>query len=358
MPTTVRVLLAATVSVLPSCCGQVIDGQTQARHNPHLTMHDDVPANRILFVVTANAPNRAACSMLRSNVRLIQHYHPDDMTLVVDNGSPYNNVESSLNNFTSGVLVSPRQSPSRGQTGAWAVAHHLLSARTDSILGFHTPQGDVATGLQLLQRKVGRVVLLQHTTVLRTTLPPRNEGCAASPLSKLIRRDWGVQPRELMQESANGRFSALAAAVGIRCLDPCLDATGKRIRESSAMEWPVVPHAVLDLSRSAFDQLGSRMFASRGQCKCQQSLIQELLWSKLDDGSISLKEMSGSFERFSGVVASWLNHFNNRSTWGCVHPQSARVLKVHGHTLGGGFGATPPGVPLIPPPPAEVRCQA
>ena len=227
-------------------------------------MHEHVPANRTLFVVTAYLPTNIACSMLHHNILLIQRYHPDDTTLVVDNGSPYSNVESSLTNFTSGVLVSPRQSPSRGQTGAWAVAHQLLSAHIDTVLGYHTPQGDHATGLQLLRRQVGRVVLLQHTTYIRGTLPPRAAGCEASALAQPLYRNWKVLPRELVNESANARFYAVAAAAGIRCLDPCLDGeTGKRINESGAMDWAVVPHAVLDLSRSAFDQLGSNMLAPR-----------------------------------------------------------------------------------------------
>lgn len=117
-------------------------------------------------------------------------------------------------------------------------------------------------------------------------MPARIHGCQASALGGLKSRRFAVQPRELQRGSANALLSAVAAALGIRCFDPCLDVLSwKPIpAKSPGMSWSMVPHAVVDFSRRGFVRLG-RALGRDG--------VLSSVWSAMDGGSITLKELNG-----------------------------------------------------------------
>ena len=300
----------------------------QSVHDMVSHMHSHL-LKPILFVVAAYLPSKKSCHQLRHTLESIHNFHPTDQILVVDNGSPENNVQA-VAPFGRNVHLSTRQNQSQGQLGSWLVAYKFLSTGGLSI-------------------HFERVVCLQHSTSLRATLPPLPPGCETATLSPQYPRNFALLPRELQNRSANARLSLVAAALGIRCLDPCLDIQGKPIKDRGAMAWMMNSHSVMDLSRRAFNKVGAALSPGGGPAA---TVLREQVWSALEKGDITLKELNGQLERFSGVLLRWLN---GPPYMHCGHQPWTNVAKVHGGTFGGGWAPTLPG--RGPRPPREEQCR-
>ena len=92
----------------------------------------DIP----LFVLATYLPTNRTCAQAAATVGSIFRFHPQAEVLLVDNDSPPGNVRRSVaffltathaSGFGARLHVSVVQSPSRGQLGAWLVAHALLT---------------------------------------------------------------------------------------------------------------------------------------------------------------------------------------------------------------------------------------
>jgi hypothetical protein len=310
-----------------------------------------------LFVVTSYVPTNRTCSQLAHTVGQIFRFHPEGHVLLVDNDSPPGNLRRSLaffyaNGFADRLHISARQTPSRGQLGSWLVAHELL-LRAD--VGAHKFENRTTVQEHEMARRihhkghrgallasdvalqsVGRVVLLQHSTPLKYPLPaPPAPSCRVGSLASHKNRQFYVHAREYRPDGPNAIFSAIAAALSIRCLAPCIDpASGRPVRDGTSAgfhDWSMVPHAALDFyERSSFMALGRAL--------ARPAPARELgrLWNALDRQSIGLKEVNGELERFGGLMLAWLNGYNRACE---RHGAKRRVFvsKVHGFTFGGSW---------------------
>ena len=288
-------------------------------------------SNDILFVVAAHVPNQRNCNLLRSTVMSVFRFHPDDaFILVVDNDSPRGNVETSLSQLSQkhrGMVIVRRKVPTSLQVGSWGVAHQELH------------QGGAPQRLA----RVGRVVTLQHSTLLTRSLPPlspRKSGCPALSLAPIINRKSFWQSFERRRRGGMYLASGIAEGLGIRCYEPCLDTrTGQPVHKAPAVSWGVVPHAAVDFSRAGWEELCARMWSRDGEAALPQL---RAMTHALDSGAVTHKELNGAVERLAGVLVAWLDRWagGNKGA-ACAHIQLANVSttpplvrKLHGHTMG------------------------
>lgn len=177
-----------------------------------------------LFVVAAHVPNQQNCALLRRTVATIHCFHPQDTVLVVDNNSPPGNVEDALHMSPAELalhVIRPA-GPSRAQLGAWAAAWHWLQAAKSRAAAM----------------TYARFALLQHSTILLGPLPPPLPGCDATALAgsefwlteKMRAYSHGephpkwFNPNKYLNRDM-GYASAVAEALDIPCLPPCVSAS-------------------------------------------------------------------------------------------------------------------------------------
>ena len=347
----------------------------------HLLATIEVP----LFVIAAYLPTNRTCSQLAHTVGSVIRFHPEAHILLVDNDTPKPNLASALSyfharRFSERLHISSRQFPSHGQLGSWLVAHALLR-RARSASGAGLLASDIAL------RSVTRVAMLQHSTPLKYPLPPRpHKHCRVGSLASHKPRTFYIHPREYRKDGPNVILSTIASVLGIRCMAPCVDPKtgkpveggasssqqrraykkelleavgaapdGRRLASAAADEpqdWTMVPHAVLDFYEvDSFLSLGDALTSTeRNGDGTSASLEMARLWSAVDEGRISLKEVNGELERFAGLVLAWLNNYDKR----CERPKAARkvfVSKVRGFTFGGSWHSSkelPPEVEHCP----------
>lgn len=153
-----------------------------------------------LFVVAAHVPTLRTCSQLAHTVGSIFRFHSAAHILVVDNDSPPHNVRASMSyflthGFADRLHITARQAPSRGQLGAWLIAHALLTRATHAAA--QTPSSgaqQVFLDSEAAIARTDRVVLLQHSTPLKYPLPPPPHArCLVGSLAGHKRRQFYVQ---------------------------------------------------------------------------------------------------------------------------------------------------------------------
>lgn len=257
--------------------------------------------------------------------------------LVVNNDSPQENIAASLVTVPSQqLLVSRRQVPSRGQLGSWGVAARVLQADDAVVAELLHVKGQLRPALLNRARAAARIILLQHSTSLLRPLP--TQPCPAAPLYETLPRTSFWQSFERRPGSGMALASAIAEGLGISCLEPCLNTTSGQPVGAQAIEWAVAPHAVVDVSRAAWEMLSAGLW---GTAVARDAPLPAVLrcWQALDAGTVSLREVNGALERLAGVLLAWLNLKLSHDAVECNRPSgtpewraSGVLLKEHGYT--------------------------
>jgi hypothetical protein len=226
---------------------------------------------RALFVVAAHVPDGRNCDLLAQTLASIACFHPGQIVLVVDNASPLGAVDASIaaaqsRSKASGAHV-VRQNVSRGQIGAWAAADRVLS---EGWLRDDQPE---------------LIVLLQHSTALArpVVLPVRCEAAALSTMVNVSAGGGWLAATEYGMQWA----SAVAEAVRISCAPPCtrgvlpsrFAAPVPSPHSSRApLEWAAASHAVLALSRAAFERLATLRMWPRAELQPVRAMAE--MWKR------------------------------------------------------------------------------
>lgn len=265
----------------------------------------------IFFTVAAHVPDRRNCEVLAATLRSIRCYHGGDaVTLVVDNASP-----SALPDMSPMRVVTVRESLSRGQLGAWAVADAVL--RESRYASIQT------------------VVLLQHSTALAAPVRLPHP-CRAAALSTLVSRGSGAS---WMSAEDNGMRWAAAVAASLRfaCDAPCTSSSSA----SHPFGWAAAAHGVLALSWPAWRELGALRLWPRNTQPATKALTP--LWRSepcahggikdklpcLGNESLRLHIINGGLEKLAGIL---LAHLNGHVPFADCYIEGG-VSKVHGGTF-------------------------
>jgi hypothetical protein len=274
-----------------------------------------------LFVVAAFVPTQRTCGQLKATVGSIFSWHAREAAvLVVNNDSPQENIDASLVTVpTQQLLVSRRQVPSRGQLGSWGVAARVLQA-DDAVVAQLLLKG-LRPAVLHRARAAARIILMQHSTSLLRPLP--TQPCPAAPLAETLPRTYSWQSYERLPGSGMALASAIAEGLGISCLEPCLNTTSEQPVGAQAIEWAVAPHAVVDMSRAAWEMLSAGLW---GTAVARDAPLPAVLrcWQALDAGTVSLRELNGALERLAGVLLAWLNLNLSHDAVKCATVPAAR----------------------------------
>lgn len=244
-----------------------------------------------IFVITSHIPTVVNCMYLTATLNSIIKYHSRAKIIVVDNASPFNNVDRVLDKFKKIQSIHHvRQNQSLLQLGSWKAANVYIKGYDYT-----------------------RVITLQHSTVLKHAVPIQS--CAVMPLSHPKRSSF------LWKETFEGRrfgamwfTSRVLEDLGIDCAQPCFNSS-TLLPANSSRTWHVIPHSSMAFSKQAWIQLD--VFLSHPKMLDFFDAVSQ---------SISAREFNGHTERLSGILQLWINKEQS-----CTNQNI--LQKKHGKTM-------------------------
>ena len=303
-----------------------------------------------LVVIATHIRVQTHCDSLARTLGTVQCYHPDAIILIVDNGSPHNNVEGTLSAMRRWRPFRPRHGHceplangtaqaervhilsvqgSRGQFGAWHLANEWLHERSGR-------RGDVSLD------QIETVVLLQHSTRLVKRVRALPRGCQAACLSTS-----SAPPPTFIE--ATGRWhgwitpskpgtswmcSVLAENTRLieqtpyshgefACVAPCHDCSLLLNATDWRRTYTTCDHAAMAISQHGWRAL--------------ESLHARGTYGRVGLNGSGLTQAILGIEIYAGALAAWLNHRAQSESAPCQH-QLHSVLKTHTGTHMGSGG--------------------
>lgn len=245
----------------------------------------------MLVVVTSHVPNPVNCRYLTATLQSVLTHHPSAEIFVVDNGSPYDNVDRVLQTFRGrSNLHHVRPSRSLLQLGSWRAANARM------------------------RRNHTRVITLQHSTSLRRPVPP--QACPVMALSRPKHSRFFWRQYEARWRGPMWFTSRVLQELHIDCAAPCLSPSTLS-PANSTKTWQVIPHATMALSREAWVQLNTVFLANARMGE---------FFAAVANGTVSAREFNGHAERLAGILQLWINNGTCKANYDVVR-------KAHGQTL-------------------------